>query len=167
MDGRTTTFRERPVTLFGGNTLAEVTHTIRIDVPVESVFEYMDRPENQPEITPSLTRSEPAEELSNGGKRVAYTYTMAGIELDGHVEAVAYEPERRIEWEMTGDLNGEIEWEFEPDGDGTEVTYTARYDVPIPVLDALVEPFVERYNERELRTTLGNLQTRLEHGTTP
>jgi uncharacterized membrane protein len=132
----------------------------------EDVFAYMDQPENQLEITPSLTSSETVETLSNGGKRVAYTYTMAGVDLDGHIEAVEYDPDRRILWEMTGDLEGEIEWEFEADGDGTVVRYASRYDLPVPVLDAVVEPFAKRYNERELRTTLENLRTRVERGDT-
>jgi uncharacterized protein YndB with AHSA1/START domain len=72
--------------------MIEVTRTVRIDAPVSDVFSYMDRPENQPEFTPSLTRSESLEELPNGGKRVAYTYTMAGVDLKGEIEAVAYEP---------------------------------------------------------------------------
>ena len=141
--------------------MIEVDHQVRIDAPVSEVFAYMDRPESQPEITSSMTRSEIVEELPNGGKRVAYTYKMAGIGLDGHVEAVEYDPERRVEWAMSGDLGGEIEWTFEDDGE-TVITYTARYDLPVPVLDAVVEPFAKRYNERELRTTLENLKTRLE-----
>lgn len=124
----------------------------------------MDRPENQPEITPSLVRPKTVEELPNGGKRVAYTYIMAGIDLDGHLEAVEYEPESYITWEMTGDLEGRIEWDFEADDSETMFTYTAQYEIPIPVLDALVEPFAERYNERELQTTLENLRSRIEHG---
>ncbi|MFB6295452.1 MAG: SRPBCC family protein [Halobacteriales archaeon] len=134
----------------------------RIDAPLEDVFAYMDRPENQPEITPSLTRSETIEELPNGGKRAAYTYEMAGVDLDGEIEAVAYEPESYVRWEMTGDLEGEIEWDFETVEDETRVTYATRYEIPVPVVDRVVEPFAERYNERELRTTLENLRTRLE-----
>ncbi len=145
------------------STVAEVSERIRIEVPRSEVFAYMDQPSNQPEISPSLVRSELIESLPNGGKRVAYTYEMAGVELDGHIEAVEYEPESRIRWEMTGDLEGEITWEFEADGDGTVVTYASEYDIPVPVLSAVVEPFVKRYNERELRTTLENLRTRLEH----
>jgi uncharacterized membrane protein len=144
--------------------MIEASDRIRIDAPVEDVFEYMDRPENQPEITPSLTRSETVEELPNGGKRVAYTYTMAGVDLEGRLEALEYEPESHVTWEMTGDLEGEIEWGFEPADGATVVTYAARYEIPIPVLDAVVEPFAERYNERELRTTLENLRSRIEHG---
>jgi len=144
--------------------MIEVSDRIRIDAPVEDVFEYMDRPENQPEFTPSLTRSETVEGLPNGGKRVAYTYTMAGVDLEGRLEAVEYEPESRVRWEMTGELEGEIEWTFEPADGATVVSYVARYEIPIPVLDGVVEPFAERYNERELRTTLENLRSRIEHG---
>jgi uncharacterized membrane protein len=146
--------------------MTEVTRTVRIDAPVSEVFSYMDQPENQPEFTPSLTRSETLEELPNGGTRVAYTYTIAGVDLHGEIEAVAYEPQQYVEWEMTGDLSGEIEWEFEADEGATTVTYTGRYEIPIPVANAVVEPFVKRYNERELRTTLENLRTRIEHGST-
>jgi uncharacterized membrane protein len=142
--------------------MAQVSDFVHIDAPVETVFEYMDRPENQAEITPSLTRSETVEQLDNGGKRVAYTYEMAGVSLDGHVTATSYEPGERIVFEMTGDLEGEIEWRFEPEDDGTRVTYNADYAVPVPVLETVVEPFVERYNARVLRSTLENLRERIE-----
>jgi uncharacterized membrane protein len=146
------------------STVAEVSERIRIEVPRSEVFAYMDQPSNQPEISPSLVRSELIESLPNGGKRVAYTYEMAGIGLDGEIHAVEYDPERRIRWEMTGDLAGTITWTFGAEDGSTVVTYASAYEVPIPVLDAVVAPFVERYNERELRTTLENLKTRLEHG---
>ncbi len=64
-------------------------------------------------LTSSLVRSETVDELPNGGKRVAYTYGMAGISLEGHLEATEYEPGSRIRWVMTGDLDGEITWQFE------------------------------------------------------
>ncbi len=144
--------------------MIEVHDSIRIGAPVAAVFAYMDRPENQPEITPSLTRSETLERLDNGGKRVAYTYTVGGIDLDGEIEAVEYDPESTIRWEMTGDLSGEIEWTFEETAGGTEFTYAAGYDLPGRVVERLAGPFVRRYNERELRTTLENLRTRVETG---
>lgn len=145
-------------------TQTDVTETTRIDAPVTVVFEYLDDPRNQPEFTPSLTRSEPVEELSNGGKRVAYTYSMAGIDLTGEITATKYEPESAIHWEMDGDITGEIKWAFEADGETTIFSYTAQYDIPVPVLDSVVKPFAERYNERELTTALENLRTRIEAG---
>jgi uncharacterized membrane protein len=140
-----------------------------VEAPVGDVFDYMDRPRNQPEITPSLTRSEAVEVLPNGGKRVAYTYTFGGVDFDGHVEAVEYEPESQITWEMTGDLEGGLEWNFEASNGRTTVTYGARYGLPVsvPVLDVVLEPLAEWYNEREIRITLENLRSRLERGSTP
>lgn len=142
--------------------MARLSDSIHVDAPVERIFEYMDQPENQVEITPSLTRSETVERLENGGARAAYTYSMAGVSLDGHVTATRYEPPERIVFEMTGDLEGEIEWRFEEENGGTRVTYNADYEVPVPVVDAVVEPFVKRYNSRVLRSTLENLRERLE-----
>lgn len=139
----------------------EVSEQIEIEAPLSEVFAYMDQPKNQLEITPSLARSEPLEELDNGGKRVAYTYAMAGVELDGEIRAIDYRPEEHVHWEMSGDLTGEIEWQFAGD-EPTTVTYVGRYDIPVPVVNAVVEPFAKRYNKRELRTTLENLKTRLE-----
>jgi uncharacterized membrane protein len=142
--------------------MIDVSERIRIDAPVEAVFGYTDRPETRPEITPSLTRSETLEERPDGSNRVAYTNTMAGVDLDGRLEAGEYDPERRVTWETTGDLTGTIGWEFEADDGGTLVTYTGRYEIPASVPERIVDPFVRRYTERELRTTLGILRTRLE-----
>jgi carbon monoxide dehydrogenase subunit G len=126
------------------------------------VFAYVDRPENRAEITPSLVRSETVRELETGGREAEYEYAMAGVSLQGRVRATDYRPDERIVFETTGDLTGEIEWRFEAENGGTRVTYTADYGIPVPVLDRVVAPFVRRYDERELRTTLGTLRTRPE-----
>lgn len=159
--------------------MASVSRSIRIDRPVEAVFEYLDDPRNHVEITPSLAEVSDIEPLDNGGKRVDHTYTMAGIGLDGTLEQRVHEENERMVFDLVGDLHGEISLSFEAvdgeqsvDGtgaageggshDATEVTYAAEYEVPGRVLSAVAEPFIERYNERELRTTLENLKTRLE-----
>ena len=145
--------------------MIEVNGSVQVDATVEDVFDFMDEPENQAVITPSLSSVETLDELDNGGKRAAYVYSMAGISLEGTVGATTYEPPDRIVFEMTGDLSGTIEWAFEEAAGVTVVTYTATYDIPIPVGKAAAEPFVRRYNERELETTLQNLKTRMETGT--
>jgi hypothetical protein len=79
-----------------------------IDAPVEEVFAYMDLPENQTEITPSLSTVETVGRLPNGGTRASYTYRMVGIPFDGEVVATEYEPDERVVFEMTGNLEGTI-----------------------------------------------------------
>lgn len=141
--------------------MIEVEETTHVDAPRPEVFEFMDDPHNQAVITPSITDIRNVEPLDNGGKRLDYTYTMVGIGLEGTLETPVYDPGRRIVFEMEGGpLTGTIVWTFEDENGGTRVTYTAEYELPSRVLETAARPFVERYNERELRTTLANLRDR-------
>lgn len=142
--------------------MPQIESDIHINVDPGTAFEYMDVPEHQAEISPSLSSVETVEKLSNGGKRAAYTYRMAGVGLNGEVEAIAHDPPEHIVFEMSGGIEGTVEWSFEADDDGVRVGYAADYHLPVPVLDRLAEPFVRAYNRRELETTLENLKTRLE-----
>lgn len=142
--------------------MISVSEDIPIDAPVEGVYEYMDNPYNHAEVTPSITDVRNVERLENGGKRLEHTYTMAGIGVDGELEETEHVENELMRFEMRGELEGEIELTFEEEEGGTRLTYTAEYDIPGKVLEKLVEPFVRRYNERELRTTLENVKTRLE-----
>ena len=142
--------------------MVSVSETIRIDRPVETVFEYLDDPRNHVEITPSLAEVRNIEPLENGGKRVEHTYKMAGIGLDGELVEQTHVENERLHFEMRGSLSGEIDIGLEPVDGGTEVRYSAEYDLPGRVLSEVAKPFVRRYNERELSTTLENLKTRLE-----
>jgi uncharacterized membrane protein len=146
--------------------MISISEDIVIDAPVERVYEYMDDPHNHEEVTPSITDVRNVEHLENDGKRLEHTYKMAGVGVDGELEEVEHVENEVMRFEMRGELEGEIELTFEEveeDGDTrTRLTYTAEYDVPTKVLEKLVEPFVRRYNERELRTTLENVKARLE-----
>ena len=147
--------------------MVTVSHSVRVNAPVEDVFAYVDEPENHVEMTPSITDVSNVEPLDNGGKRLDYTYEMAGVSLTGTMETPEYAENERVVFETDGDLSGTLTWAFEPAGDATRVTYTAEYDLPGGVLGKVAEPFAVRYNERELRTTLENLRDRIELGPTP
>lgn len=142
--------------------MISVSEDIVIDASVERVYEYMDDPHNHAEVTPSITDVRNVETLENGGKRLEHTYTMAGVGVDGELEEVEHVENELMRFEMRGELEGEIRLEFEEEDGGTRLTYAAEYDVPNKVLEKLVEPFVRRYNKRELRTTLENVKARLE-----
>lgn len=165
-----------------------LTGRVTIDAPIERVFLFMNRPENQARITPALSQVQSLEVLDNGGKRASYVYSMGPIELTGEVRAIEFEPNERIVFEMTGDLSGTIEWTFEPASqtttddeatahdeatdhgenasDRTAVTYSAEYDLPrilsLPVVSAIVDRAVTPYNRRQLEATLSNLKQLVE-----
>ncbi len=142
--------------------MTSVSESIRIDSPVKTVFEYLDDPYNHAEVTPSVTNVQNVERLNNGGKRLDCTYTMAGVGLNTELKQTVHEPNRRMIFDMHSGIDGELELRFAEVNNGTEVTYTAEYEIPGRVISKVVKPFAVKYNERELRTALENLKQRLE-----
>ena len=142
--------------------MASVSESIWIDTPVETAFEYLDDPYNHAEVTPSVTNVRNVDRLDNGGKRLDCTYTMARVGLKTALEQTVHEPNRRMTFDLRSGIDGELELRFTEKDGGTEVTYSAEYEVPGRVLSAVVKPLAVRYNERELRAALENLKRRLE-----
>lgn len=136
--------------------------TTVIDRPREAVFEYMDIPENQARISPRLSSVQTIGTLDTGGKRARYVYRLFGLSFQGEVRGVEHRPPERIVFEMSGDIDGRIEWSFEEVEGGTRVTYTATYDLGLPPLVArILGPFADRLNRREIERTLENLKRKL------
>lgn len=135
-----------------------VSDSIHVDAPVEEVFTFLDDPHNHAQMTPRLTDVRDVERLENGGKRLSYTYRMAGVGLDGELEQTRHEPNERMTFDMRGGIDGEIDLQFAPVEDGgTEFTYTAEYELPGTVLSKAAEPVARRFNERQLKATLRNV----------
>lgn len=142
--------------------MATVERSITIEAPLEEVFDYMDHPPHQVEITPGIIEVENVERLPNGGSRSDWVYKMAGVKFSGSVEAVEYEPNEKLAFDMTGGIEGRIVWTFKERNNGTEVTYHADYTVPVPRLGESLARLAAGYNEREVEATLANLKARLE-----
>jgi len=138
-----------------------VSDSIVVGATQRAVFEFLDDPQHHVEITPSLVSVEHVEPLDNGGKRAEFVYSIGGVKLTGDLVETTHDPDDRMVFELRGQLNGEIELTFEPVEEGARVTYSAEYEIPGRVLERVASPFVRRYNEREVRTLLANLKTRL------
>ena len=134
--------------------------TVHVAADVESVFEFLDDPHNHAAVTPRLTDVRDVERLPNGGKRLAYTYRMAGLGIDGELVQTIHEPNERMAFELRGRLTGTIDLSFESVDDGTVLTYAAEYDLPENPLTTVGEPVIQRFNERQLRATLDNVVSR-------
>lgn len=131
--------------------------TVQIDADAETVFEFLDDPHNHAAVTPGLTDVRDVERLPNGGKRLSYTYRMAGVGIDGELVQTVHEPNERMRFELRGRLSGTIELSVTPANGGAELTYAAEYDLPENALTAIGAPVIRRFNERQLRRTLDNV----------
>jgi carbon monoxide dehydrogenase subunit G len=150
-----------------GDDRLRVSESVHVDAPVDEVFAFMDEPENQRRVTPAITDVRNVEALENGGKRLDFTYRLAGVPVDGSLRTPEYTEDERVVFEMSGALSGTITWTFEPDAGGTRVTYAAEYDLPGRALSTAARPVAKRYNERQLRLTLENLRAEFARRTNP
>ena len=96
----------------------------------ETVFAFLDDPENHAAITPGITDVRDVERLERGGKRLSYTYRMAGVDIDGEIVQTVHDLPERHTFELRGRLTGTIDLRLAPVDGGTELTYAATYDLP-------------------------------------
>jgi hypothetical protein len=134
---------------------------IVVKAPVETVFGYVKKPENLPQIWPSLYEVSKVETISNGGHRFTWLYNMIGTPIKGTTETFEYEDRKFIFDKATGDVDSTFKWTFAGENGTTEVTFDAEYEQKgfLPEEDLL---FFERRNEVEAEAILSNLKARLE-----
>ena len=141
--------------------MATAKKSLKINAPVEKVFEYL-TPENLPGIWPSLVEVKNIKELPNGGHSWDWVYKMAGMRFTGFSENTEVVPNGRTVSQTSGGIESTITWWFQPEGDGTIVTFEGNYTVPVPLLGKLAEAVIVRQNEKEAELILDNLKARME-----
>jgi len=142
--------------------MATAKKSIKINAPVEKVFEFMMKPEILPEIWPSFVEMKNIKELPNGGHSWDWVYKMAGMRFTGSSENTEVVPNERTVSRTTGGIESTITWLYQPEDDGTNVTFEAEYTVPVPLLGKLVEAVIVKMNENEAEVILANLKARME-----
>ena len=141
--------------------MATIKKSIKINAPVEKVFEYANKPENLPEIWPSMIEVKSIKELPNGGYSYDFVYKMAGMRFTGSSEDTEVVPNERTVSISTGGIESTITWTYEPEDGGTKLTTLAEYKIPV-LLGKIAEAFIVKMNENEGDTVLANLKARME-----
>jgi len=141
--------------------MKKIVKTGTIKAPAEKIFDYISEPSNLPEIWPSLVEVKDVQRIPDGTK-FRWVYKMAGIHLEGTTEGVESIANQRIVSKTKGGVESTQTWMFQPEGDGTKVTFEVEYTVPIPVLGKLAEAIIVKMNEHEGGVILANLKTRME-----
>ncbi len=142
--------------------MTKVEKTIRINAPVEKIFNYISDPTNLPEFWPSLVETSNVKTLPNGGHSNRWVYKMAGMRFEGTSEDVECVQNQRLVSKTKGGVESTQTWAFHPETGGTKVTFTVEYTVPIPVLGKLTEAVIVRMNDHEGDIVVANLKARME-----
>lgn len=143
--------------------MPEFEHTIQIDAPTGTVFEYLLDPETPLAVNASIHEMTDVEEHSDGGYSAFMTYKIMGLKTDGNFEADVVEPNEEIVYRFDGvGMNGTLTWRLADQGETTQLTEHADYRMTGTVLDHVLEPVAKKYNERQFRMALNNFKTYVE-----
>ena len=136
--------------------------SIIINAQPEKVFEYIDDPMNNPEWMIGMVEVHEVEGLPGVGRHFHWTFKMVGIPLKGQSTTIEHVPNRRIVTESQGGVSSTWAADVEPEGEGTKLTMNVEYAIPIPVLGKLAEHLISKQNQRNLESSMENIQHMLE-----
>lgn len=135
---------------------------ILIDAPIEDVYEYIRIPKNHEEFIPSLIEISDVEPLDDGHEG-QFRYKILGVELTASFhDRKLIPPEQRV-FDVTGDIEATITYEFDAVDEGTRLTYINDYEpFQSGIMGTITQPMVDKYLQRETNSQLQNIKTLLE-----
>jgi len=140
-----------------------IVRDIRVEAPVERVFDFLLDPNNLPEIWPNVIEVKTVKKSKdNEGFNFNWTYKMSGLPFEGKCETIEHIPYERLVFKSNKGLDSTITWRFQPAGRETHVTLRFEYQVPSALLKRIKEEIVIQENEHEVDALLQNLKSRLE-----
>ena len=145
--------------------MTRIRTTKRIDVPAETLFEYVTTPGNWPVWHPSSLGVSGATDHSLGpGEKVAEEYSVAGRR--GRVVWTVRERVAPRRWTIDGEVDGggggTITYTLTPDAGGTLFERDFVYAMPNALLALLDRLVLRRRVEAESEKALGRLKGALE-----
>ena len=145
--------------------MTRIRTTKRIDVPAETLFEYVTTPGNWPVWHPSSLGVSGATDHSLGpGEKVAEEYSVAGRR--GRVVWTVRERVAPRRWTIDGEVDGggggTITYTLTPDAGGTLFERDFVYAMPNALLALLDRLVLRRRVEAESEEALGRLKGALE-----
>jgi uncharacterized protein YndB with AHSA1/START domain len=147
----------------GDKEMVKVETSVLVNQPIEKVFEFVTKPENDAKWYVGLeswdhTPGEPAGVGSTSQSKIRFL----GIPIEVTWEVIGYEPPTKIEVKtIEGPVSIEAGYTFEAVAEGqTKVTVRGEADL-VGVFD-LAEPLVERMAQRQWEASFENLKDVLE-----
>jgi len=145
--------------------MASAKALIVIRKPVSEVFEYTASAENGPAFIPNLNENTNiTPEKAGVDQTFDWRFNMAGADLRGKAEGIAFEVDKKVTLRLTGDVNATWDYTFDDLGDGTtRITTEILYEVEPTVLQKVVNAaLLDRINQNTIEQMFDNLKLILE-----
>ena len=135
---------------------------IWIDAPVSRVFDYLDNPENLPDVWPSLLKVSNVVRSPNGGASFQWTYRMSGMEFDGSSSTTEHLRNHRCVVKSQTGIESTTILTFQARAGGTDLRLEATFLVPLPLQGRVAEALLAQDGEAEVTLFLSNVKAKLE-----
>ena len=141
-----------------------IAQSIKIDAPVEKVFQFAADYENWEAFFVGVSDVRPTTEKTWGdGSRFVYKATIMGIPMPVGTEIQSFVENKGWRGKSFKGMEHRTQWTFERVDAGTEFTFAVDYKMPIPVLgDILDRLIVKREWEGIVAGSLQNVKELME-----
>lgn len=135
--------------------------SVTVNRPPEEVFRFMADNQNALQWQSGLLEARVTNDVVGIGRTWVDVVQFLGRRVEIASELVEYSPERVLGFKSTsGPIPLEGRYAFEPDGEGTKVTFTLQGEAG--GFFKLAEPIVARSTQRQWETNLATLKDLLE-----
>ncbi len=135
---------------------------ITINVPLETVFDFLAQPSNLPDVWPSLVSIENEQQLPEGGYCFDWEYRMGGFFLTGSGKHTDIALDCWIVCETKSAIDSTITFTLRRIENTTRLFLTIQYGFPLPILSWLGEKTLEKMNMDEVDIFMTNIKEKLE-----
>lgn len=145
--------------------MTRIEKSIEIKATPKKVFNYLKKPEKQPEWMPRLEKNTITSEKKEGvGVTIHGTGSMGGKNMEWDWEVTEWEENKRIAWKFEPPpFKGKGSFTLEPTDEGTRAILESEYEVPYSVLGKIFDKIkIRKEMEENLSTSLENLKNILE-----
>ena len=134
---------------------------VTISRPLEEVFRFMTNHQNALQWQAGLLEARVTNDVVGVGKTWVDVVQVLGRRIEIASELTDYEEDRVLGFKsISGPIPVTGSYSFEPDGEGTKVTFTLQGEAG--GFFKLAEPIVARATQRQWETNLANLKDLLE-----
>lgn len=134
--------------------------SVHINRPVAEVFEYVNDPTKMAEWNSTIEEATASERPVKVGTRIHTRIRMLGRKVDGTLEVVEYEPNKRVAWTSDEPFPLKGSYTFEAENGGTRLV--ASGEAELGGFFKLSEPIVARIVRKQLQAQLDTAKELLE-----
>jgi len=140
--------------------MTRIEDSVILDVPVHAAFEYASDWRRWAEWFEGVSDFRPTSEVTRGtGARYAYRAWLMGVPASVETEVREFVEDQGWTGVATRGLPHRTHWRFEAQGASTRFTYALEYELPVPLLGAVLDALVmKRQWRRIIGRSLSNLR---------